>query len=102
MIMVMNIGWKKLLNITAKKNDVAVLISSSGKSPNIVKGAVQASEMGLPVVTLSGFDKNNSLRSLGKINLWVDSRAYNVIEMTHQIWLLAIVDMIIGTAEYPA
>jgi len=93
---------EKAIEHYGEKNDVAVLISSSGKSPNIVKGAVQASEMGLPVVTLSGFDKNNSLRSLGKINLWVDSRAYNVIEMTHQIWLLAIVDMIIGTAEYPA
>ena len=29
------------------------------------------------------------------INLWVDSKQYNIAEMTHHIWLLAIVDYII-------
>jgi len=80
------------LEAYADKGDVAILISSSGKSPNIVNGAKKAKEMGLAVVTLSGFDAHNPLRELGDINLWVDSSAYNAVEMTHQIWLLSIAD----------
>ena len=54
------------------------------------------------VVTFSGFAQNNPLRQLGDINLWVNSRAYNFVENIHQIWLLAIVDLIIGDREYSA
>ena len=54
------------------------------------------------VVTLSGFAEDNPLRQLGDINLWVNSRAYNFVENIHQIWLLAIVDLIIGSREYLA
>ena len=54
------------------------------------------------VVTFSGFDKENPLRKLGDINIWMDSKAYNYVENIHQIWLLAIVDLIIGSREYSA
>lgn len=83
----------------ADKGDLAILISSSGKSPNIVNGARKAKEMGLSVVTLSGFDAHNPLRTLGDINLWVDSSAYNAVEMTHQVWLLSIVDYLVGQKD---
>ena len=56
--------------------------------------------MDLGVVTLSGFNPDNPLRSLGDINLWVDSKGYNIVEMTHHIWLVAIVDHIVGKIEY--
>lgn len=79
----------------ADKGDLAILISSSGKSPNILNGACKAKELGLTVVTLSGFDAQNPLRNIGAINLWVDSSTYNVVEMTHQVWLLSIVDYLI-------
>lgn len=81
--------------------DVAVLISSSGKSPNILTAARFAAANGLKVITLSGFAADNPLRALGDVNLWVESRAYNIIECTHMIWLTAICDLIIGSAEYP-
>jgi hypothetical protein len=58
--------------------------------------------MEIEIITLSGFDADNPLRQSGSINLWVDSRAYNIVEMTHHIWLLAVVDMIKGSAEYSA
>lgn len=74
--------------------DVAILISSSGKSPNIVNAARRARELGLSVLTLSGFAPDNPLRALGDLNLWVDSTAYNVVETTHQSWLLAVIDCI--------
>ena len=91
---------EKAIEFYADKGDMAILISSSGSSKNIINGAIKAKEMGLTVVTLSGFSENNLLRSLGDINLWVNSKGYNIVEMTHHIWLVAIVDYIIGKIEY--
>ena len=34
------------------------------------------------------------------INLWINSKAYNYIENTHQLWLLTVCDLIIGKREY--
>ena len=46
------------------------------------------------MVTLSGFAPDNPLRNLGDVNLWCDSQSYNVVEMSHHSWLLAIVDLL--------
>lgn len=89
-------NWiSKALNFYADPGDLVFLVSSSGKSPNIINGAQTAREMGLGVVTLSGFSRDNPLRELGNIELWANSTNYNIVEMTHHIWLLAIVDYII-------
>jgi hypothetical protein len=66
--------------------------------------AVKAARRGdfKAVVTLSGFTEDNPLRKLGDINLWINCKAYNFVENIHQVWLLAVVDMIIGKAEYSA
>ncbi len=85
----------RALEAYADKNDVVVLISSSGKSLNIINGASQARLMELPIITLSGFGSKNPLRELGDINFWCDSTQYNIVEMTHHVWLLAVVDFII-------
>ncbi|MDP7259012.1 MAG: SIS domain-containing protein, partial [Acidimicrobiales bacterium] len=45
----------KALEFYADPGDLAVLISSSGASQNIVNGAEQARTMGLTVISLSGF-----------------------------------------------
>ena len=54
------------------------------------------------VITFSGFQEDNPLSKSGDINLWVDSKAYNFVENLHQVWLLAIVDLVIGDKEYSA
>ncbi len=94
---------EKAIDFYGNDGDLLILISSSGSSQNMVN-AVEAARKGdfKGIVTLSGFDKNNPLRQLGDINLWVDSKAYNFIENLHQIWLLSIVDLIIGNREYSA
>ena len=51
--------------------------------------------MGLNILILTGFLPNNPLRKLGDVNLWVDSKAYNIVEMTHSVLLLSVVDYII-------
>ena len=85
----------KALEFYADEGDLAIMISSSGQSPNMLNGAKQAKEMKLPLVTLSGFRADNPLRTMGDVNLWVDSTAYNIVEMTHHVWLLAIIDYLI-------
>jgi len=93
---------EKAIEFYADSGDLLILISSSGTSKNIVNGGRKAKEMGLQLITFSGFNANNPLKQLGDINFCVESKAYNTIEMTHSIWLLAIVDQIIGSMEYPA
>ena len=96
-------NWvERALIFYADKGDVVILISSSGTSKNIVNGAIWAKKNDLSVITLSGFNEDNPLRKLGDINLWVDSKGYNIIEMAHHIWLVSIVDYIVGNIEYKA
>jgi D-sedoheptulose 7-phosphate isomerase len=87
------------LDFYADKDDLVILISSSGQSENIINGAKKAKEMKLPLITLSGFLEDNPLRSMGDINLWVDSTNYNMVENTHQIWLLSVVDYLIEKGQ---
>jgi len=83
-----------------QSGDAVVLISSSGKSPNIVKAAEVTKELGLPIITFSGFLNTNLLSQKGLINFWVDSKAYNIVESLHSIWICTVVDLIVGNAEY--
>jgi D-sedoheptulose 7-phosphate isomerase len=93
-------NWiSKAIELYYNTKDIIVLISASGQSLNVLNAAIKSKEFGLPVITFSGFNSNNPLRKLGEINLWVDSNIYNIVEMTHHIWLLAIVDMIICQTE---
>ena len=85
----------KALEAYADPGDLAILISSSGKSQNILNASEKANEMGLTVITVSGFLTDNPVRKLGDLNLWVDSTEYNIVEMTHHVWLVAIIDYLI-------
>jgi len=77
-----------------KPGDMLISISSSGKSQNILNGVTKAKKKEIFNLTLSGFGSNNPLKLAGDKNLWVDSKSYNFIEMSHHIWLVAIVDYI--------
>ena len=92
---------EKAVDFYGDEGDLLIVISSSGSSENMLN-AVKAARRGdfKAVVTLSGFAEDNPLRKLGDINLWINSKAYNFVENIHQVWLLAVVDMIIGKAEY--
>ena len=89
----------KALESYADQGDLAILISSSGKSQNMLNGAEKARDMGVSVITFSGFLSDNPLRKLGDLNLWVDSSEYNIVEMTHHVWLVAIIDYLIEKKE---
>ncbi len=92
---------EKAVDFYADKNDTLVLISSSGKSKNMLNACKAAKNKKISkIITLTGHEKNNPLSKLGDINLWIDSKAYNFIENTHQLWLLTVTDLIIGKREY--
>ena len=76
-----------------KKEDMIILISSSGTSKNIVKAASYCKKKSINLITLSGFKKNNPLSKLGKINFYINSNQYNFIEMSHHIILVYLVDI---------
>ena len=93
---------EKAIEFYTDNNDVLILISSSGKSPNMINACKSARNKKVSkIITFTGHDKDNPLSQLGDINFWINSRAYNFVENTHQLWLLTIADLIIGKREYP-
>jgi len=90
---------EKAIEFYADSNDLIILISSSGQSKNIINAALKVKDMGISLVTLSGFSKNNKLRALGDINLWVDCSKYNIVETVHQTWILSVIDQLIHIKE---
>ena len=91
-------GYEKWLSTCIKnycdKNDYLILISSSGKSKNIINAANEAKKKGMKLITLSGFNSSNPLRKKGLINFWVDSNSYNFVESTHLLILLSAIDFL--------
>ena len=88
-------NWvQEALSSYADRGDLLICISSSGESKNIINGAKFAKKKGFKGITLTGFDQKSKVRKIGHINLWLNSKNYNLIEMTHHIWLLSIVDFI--------
>ena len=67
----------------AKPGDSLFAISSSGKSLNILQGVETAQKIGCDIVTFSGFDPSNPLCSLGRVNFFVPSFSYGIVEITH-------------------
>jgi D-sedoheptulose 7-phosphate isomerase len=87
--------FEKPVGMFAKKGDILIAISSSGRSENIIKGAKMALYKGCKLITLSGFEENNTLRSLGYINFYVPSSSYGPIEIIHQAICHCILDILI-------
>jgi len=80
------------LKAYANQNDLVVLISSSGESKNILNAAKYCSKKRIKLTTFTGFKKSNPIKKIGNLNFWVDSSEYNIIETTHQTWILMAVD----------
>ena len=92
---------EKAVDFYADQNDVLILISSSGKSKNMINACKSAKNKKISkIITFTGHNKDNPLSKLGDINFWINSKAYNFVENTHQVWLLTICDLIIGKREY--
>ena len=94
--------WVEMaINYFGDKGDVLIIISSSGKSKNMINACFAARKKKFSkIITLTGHSVDNPVKKLGDINLWINSRAYNYIENIHQFWLLSLVDLVIGKTNY--
>jgi D-sedoheptulose 7-phosphate isomerase len=96
-------NWmKEALSIHCDKGDLVILISSSGRSLNILNAAKWCKRNKVKFVTFSGNCLDNPLKKLNDqgINFWIDSKAYNYIEGMHLLLLMSINDHIIGKSIY--
>lgn len=76
--------FEKQLEYQATEHDGVVVISSSGRSLNIVGAAQKAREIGCAmIITLTGMNPNNRLRQLGDVNFYVPAADYGIVECSH-------------------
>lgn len=76
--------------------DVLFAISSSGLSGDILEAVKFAKIKMMNVVTLSGFDMDNALRSKGQVNFYVPSYYYGTVEICHLAILHSILDEVMS------
>jgi len=79
--------FERPIELWANRDDLLFAISSSGQSENILRAVRAAGERACKVITLSGFQPDNPLRSLGEINFYVPSQSYGHVELTHSTLL---------------
>ncbi|WP_446742078.1 D-sedoheptulose-7-phosphate isomerase [Silvibacterium acidisoli] len=85
--------FSRQIEFHARRGDVLVAISSSGKSPNILNAVATARSMSCKVITFSGFDADNPLRAMGDVNFYVGNHQYGMVEVAHTALAHAIVDL---------
>jgi D-sedoheptulose 7-phosphate isomerase len=84
--------FAKQIAYYGRRSDVAVIISSSGRSLNIIAAADAARDRNLRgVVTLSGMNPHNALRTKGDLNFYVPCTSYGLVELTHLALLHSLV-----------
>lgn len=81
----------------ARPGDILLAISSSGRSPNILRGVETAGHLKCRVITLSGFDESNPLRRMGDLNFYVPSDSYGIVEISHLVLLHAMLEDIMAS-----
>ena len=67
----------------ARPGDLLIAISSSGASPNILRGVEVGRDLGVTIVTLSAFSPDNPLRGLGDLNAYLPATSYGEAETAH-------------------
>ena len=83
----------KQLEYYATPKDVAIIVSSSGKSENIARAAKHCDSLGVgcKLVTLSGMNPANYIRRVGDINFYVPAADYGLVELSHLCILHSVV-----------
>jgi D-sedoheptulose 7-phosphate isomerase len=88
--------FAKQIEFHGRSGDLLVAISSSGRSPNILRAVKAVRAANCKVVTFSGFTTDNDLRSAGDINFFVQSKEYGFVEVAHLALCHAVLDIDMG------
>lgn len=75
---------QQLINL-ANKNDILILISSSGNSPNIIKALDYAKKMDMITIGITGFN-GGKLRKLADFSAHIETDMYEIAEDIHAIF----------------
>jgi phosphoheptose isomerase len=81
------------LQSQARSGDVLLVISSSGRSANIVRALAWARDNGLRTIALTGFGGGDA-RELAEVAIHVDCANYGVVEDLHQTIMHALAQYI--------
>jgi D-sedoheptulose 7-phosphate isomerase len=87
--------FEKQIETLGDPGDVLIVISSSGKSENILRAAAAGAAAGMRTITMSGFTPDNPLRQRGEIGFYVPSHSYGFVEITHLALCHCIIDTIV-------
>jgi len=85
-----DIGYENIFYMQMKglinSSDIVIAISCSGDSPNIVKAADYAQDLGCKIIGITGFN-GGYLKSMSDISFHVDvsKNEYGLVEDTHMI-----------------
>jgi phosphoheptose isomerase len=71
------------LQAQSEPGDVLMAVSSSGRSPNIVRALEWARDHGLRTIALSGFDGGDA-KIVAEVAIHVDGANYGIVEDLHQ------------------
>ena len=80
-------SFSEPLSTLTREKDLLIAVSSSGRSPNIHNAVKSIKKAGGEAITLSGFGEDNPLRSMGNLNVWLDSTNYGLVEIGHLFYL---------------
>jgi phosphoheptose isomerase len=81
------------LQSQSSPGDVLVAVSSSGRSPNIVKALTWARDHDLRTIAITGFDGGNA-RKVAEVAVHADCTNYGIVEDLHQAIMHALAQYI--------
>ena len=81
------------LQSQSEPGDVVLAVSSSGRSPNIVRALTWAREQGLRTIAVTGFD-GGAAKEVAEISVHVDCTNYGIVEDLHQAIMHALAQYI--------
>jgi phosphoheptose isomerase len=81
------------LQSQSEPGDVLLAVSSSGRSPNIVRALTWAREQGLRTIAVTGFS-GGAARDAAEISVHVDCTNYGIVEDLHQAIMHALAQYI--------
>lgn len=85
--------YAKPLGVLAVPGDLLIAISSSGKSPNILKAARVAEQKKMKLITLSAFAPDNPLWNVkAQVSFYLPSTLYGHVELGHAALLHAVIE----------
>ena len=92
-----DIGYENVfvyqLESQSGSGDVLIAVSSSGRSPNIVRALTWARDNGLRTIAVTGFD-GGPARAVAEVSIHVDCTNYGVVEDLHQAVMHALAQYI--------